>query len=67
MAGRSNGDVPVDMWQNMSRMDDNVMEEIDMLDVMALIAVLFIGLGLGGVAIAVFLYALDWMQNGGKK
>jgi hypothetical protein len=47
-------------------MDDNVMEEIDMLDVMALIAVLFIGLGLGGVAIAVFLYALDWMQNGGK-
>ena len=41
--------------------------EVDMLDVMALIAVLFIGLGLGGVAIAVFLYALDWMQNGGKK
>jgi hypothetical protein len=37
-----------------------------MLDVMALIAVLFIGLGLGGVAIVVFLYALDWMQNGGK-
>ena len=67
MAGRSNGDVPVDMWQNMSRMDDNVMEEIDMLDVMALIAVLFIGLGLGGVAIAVFMYALDKMQNGGRK
>ena len=42
-------------------------KEIDMLDVMALIAVLFIGLGLGGVAIAVFLYALDWMQNGDKK
>lgn len=38
-----------------------------MLDVFALIAVLFIGLGLGGVAIAVFMYALDWMQNGGKK
>jgi hypothetical protein len=37
-----------------------------MLDVMALIAVLFIGLGLGGVVIAVFMYALDWMQNGGK-
>jgi Flp pilus assembly protein TadG len=37
-----------------------------MLDVMALIAVLFIGLGLGGVAVAVFLYALDKMQNGGK-
>jgi hypothetical protein len=67
MAGRSNGDVPVDMWQNMSRMDDNVMEEIDMLDVMALIAVLFIGLGVGGVAIAVFMYALDKMQNGGRK
>ena len=67
MAGRSNGDVPVDMWQNMSRMDDNVMEEIDMLDVMALIAVLFIGLGVGGVAIAVFMYALEKMQNGGRK
>ena len=37
-----------------------------MWDVMALIAVLFIGLGLGGVAIAVFLYALDKMQNGGR-
>jgi hypothetical protein len=67
MAGRSDGDVPVDMMENMSRMDDNVMEEIDMLDVMALIAVLFIGLGVGGVAIAVFMYALDKMQNGGRK
>ena len=38
-----------------------------MLDVFALIAVLFIGLGLGGVAIAVFLYALDKMQNGDRK
>jgi Flp pilus assembly protein TadG len=38
-----------------------------MLDVMALIAVLFIGLGLGGIAIAVFMYALDWMQNGDRK
>jgi hypothetical protein len=66
MAGRSNGDVPVDMWQNMSRMDDNVMEEIVMLDVFALIATLFIGFGLGGVAIAVFMYALDKMQNGGR-
>ena len=37
-----------------------------MLDVMALIAVLFIGFGLGGIAIAVFLYAIDWMQNGGR-
>jgi Flp pilus assembly protein TadG len=37
-----------------------------MLDVFALIAVLFIGLGLGGMAIAVFLYALDKMQNGGR-
>jgi len=67
MAGRSNGDVPVDMWQNMSRMDDNVMEEIDMWDVTALIAALFIGFGLGGIAIAVFMYALDKMQNGGRK
>jgi hypothetical protein len=38
-----------------------------MLDVRALIAVLFIGFGLGGVAIAVFMYALDWMQNGDRK
>ena len=38
-----------------------------LLDVFALIAVLFIGLGLGGVTIAVFLYALDRMQNGDRK
>jgi len=38
-----------------------------LLDVFALIAVLFIGFGLGCVAIAVFLYAIDWMQNGDKK
>jgi Flp pilus assembly protein TadG len=38
-----------------------------LLDVFALIAMLFIGLGLGGVAIAVFLYALDKMQNGGRE
>lgn len=37
-----------------------------MIDVIALIAVLFIGLGLGGIAIAVFMYALDKMQNGGR-
>jgi Flp pilus assembly protein TadG len=36
------------------------------IDVIALIAVLFIGLGLGGIAIAVFMYALDKMQNGGR-
>jgi len=38
-----------------------------MWDVTALIAALFIGFGLGGIAIAVFMYALDKMQNGGKK
>jgi Flp pilus assembly protein TadG len=37
-----------------------------MLDVMALIAVLFIGLGLGGVAVAAFFYVIDKMQNGGR-
>ena len=37
-----------------------------MLDVFALIATLFIGFGLGGVCIAVFMYALDKMQNGGR-
>ena len=43
------------------------METADMiLDVMALVAVLFLGLGLGGVAVAVFLYALDKLQNGGR-
>ena len=46
----------------------NLMETADMiLDVMALVAVLFLGLGLGGVAVAVFLYAIEKMQNGGKK
>jgi hypothetical protein len=65
MAGRSDGDIPVDMMENMSRMDDNVMEEIVMLDVMALIATLFIGFGLGGVCIAVFMYVIEKMQNGG--
>jgi len=67
MADRLCGNIPVDKAAKMARMDDNVMEEIDMLDVMALIAVLFIGLGVGGVAIAVFMYALDKMQNGGRK
>ena len=38
-----------------------------LLDVFALIAMLFVGLGLGGIAIAVFLYALDRMQNGGRE
>ena len=37
-----------------------------MLDVFALVATLFLGLGLGGVCIAVFMYALDKMQNGGR-
>ena len=37
------------------------------LDVFALIAALFIGLGLGGVVIAVFMYVIDKMQNGGKE
>ena len=36
------------------------------LDVFALVATLFLGLGLGGVCIAVFMYALDKMQNGGR-
>jgi Flp pilus assembly protein TadG len=39
---------------------------LTMLDVFALIATLFIGFGLGGVAIAVFLYAVEKMQNGGR-
>jgi Flp pilus assembly protein TadG len=37
-----------------------------MWDVMALIAVLFIGLGLGALALAVFFYAIERMQNGGR-
>jgi Flp pilus assembly protein TadG len=36
------------------------------LDVFALVATLFLGLGLGGIAIAVFLYAIEKMQNGGR-
>lgn len=38
-----------------------------MLDVFALIAVLFLGLGLGGVALAVFFYAIEKLQSGGRK
>jgi Flp pilus assembly protein TadG len=37
-----------------------------MLDVFALIATLFLGLGLGGVCIAVFMYVIEKMQNGGR-
>lgn len=37
-----------------------------MLDVFALIATLFIGFGLGGVAVAVFFYAIERLQNGGR-
>lgn len=40
---------------------------VDMLDAMALIAALFIGFGLGGVALAAFFYVIDKMQNGGKE
>jgi hypothetical protein len=36
-------------------------------DVFALISVLFIGFGLGGVCVAVFLYVIERMQNGGRK
>jgi Flp pilus assembly protein TadG len=38
-----------------------------MIDILVLIAVLFLGLGLGGVAVAAFFYVIDKMQNGGKK
>lgn len=38
-----------------------------MIDVLALIAVLFIGLGLGGVAVAAFFYVVDKMQNGDRQ
>lgn len=38
-----------------------------MLDVMALIAVLFLGLGLGGIGVAVVFYVIEKMQNGGKE
>ena len=41
--------------------------EVMLLDVFALVAALFLGLGLGGIAIAVFLYALEKMQNGGRE
>ena len=66
MADRLSGDIPVDMWQNMSRMVHNVMEEVGMWDVVALVAVMFIGLGLGGVALAVFFYAVERLQAYGR-
>jgi Flp pilus assembly protein TadG len=36
-------------------------------DIFALIATLFIGAGLAGVAIAVFFYVIEKMQNGGRE
>jgi hypothetical protein len=36
------------------------------LDVFALVATLFLGLGLGGVCIAVFMYVIERMQSGGR-
>jgi hypothetical protein len=36
-------------------------------DIFALIATLFIGFGLGGLAIAGFLYVIDHMQNGDRR
>ena len=59
MAGRSDGDIPVDMWQNMSRMDDNVMEEIGMWEVAALILALFVLLVAGALTVAIFFFVLD--------
>jgi len=38
-----------------------------MIDIFALIAVLFIGLGLGGIGLAIVFYAIDHMQNGDRK
>jgi Flp pilus assembly protein TadG len=38
-----------------------------MLDVFALIAVLFIGLGLGGIGVAVVFYVIEKMQNGDRR
>jgi hypothetical protein len=37
------------------------------LDVFALVATLFLGLGLGGVCIAVFMYVIERMQSGGRE
>lgn len=38
-----------------------------MTDIFALIAVLFLGLGLGGVALAVFFYAIERLQAYGRE
>jgi hypothetical protein len=38
-----------------------------MLDVLALIAMLFIGAGVGGIAVAVFFYVIEKMQNGDRR
>ena len=37
-----------------------------MLDVLALVVVMFIGLGLGGIALAVFFYAVERLQAYGR-
>lgn len=36
-------------------------------DVFALISVLFIGFGMGGLAVAAFLYVAEKIHNGGKR
>jgi Flp pilus assembly protein TadG len=38
-----------------------------MIDIFALIAVLFIGLGLGAVGLAIIFYVIDHMQNGDRR
>jgi len=38
-----------------------------MMDAFALIATLFIGFGLGLMCVAVFLYVIERMQNGGRE
>jgi nitrogen fixation-related uncharacterized protein len=38
-----------------------------MLDVLALVALMFIGLGLGGIALAVFFFAVEKLQAYGRE
>jgi len=38
-----------------------------MIDILVLIAVLFLGLGLGGVALAVFFFAIEKLQAYGRE
>ena len=51
------------MMENMSRMDDNVIEEVGMWEIAALILALFVLLVAGGLTLAIFFFALERLSE----